>query len=368
MSKVVGLAKEIKQGEFRVALSPSGVAELIKNNINCIVETGAGFGVGYSDSDYEKVGAKIVSRKELFEKSEVLVKVKELQSEEIEMLQPDQILFAYLHLAGDKIQTEGLLKKKITGIAWETITADDGSLPLLQPMSDIAGKLAVQHGAYYLTKVGGSAGILLSGIAGVKRGKVLIIGGGIVGMNSAKMAIGLGAEVVIADKSLKKLNYLETIFGDRVSYIYATDEGIKKELPTSDLIIGAALIPGAKAPIVVNREMLKLIRPGSVMVDVAIDQGGCFETSKITSHKEPTFEIDGVIHYCVPNMPGLVARTASAALNVTILPYTIKLAKFGLDALKNDKHFAKGLNVYDGKITYKAVAESLNMPFDEINY
>jgi len=356
---LIGLAKEIKLGEFRVALSPVGVQELIKAGSNVIVETGAGHGVGYDDMDYASVGGHIVNRMDLFNDSDIIVKVKEPQQSEIELLSENQIVFSYLHLAPDKKQADGLLSKKIIGIAFETVTDSDGGLPLLASMSQVAGRLAIQQGMYFLTRPQGGSGVLLSGVPGTDVGKVLIIGGGTVGTSAAMIAHGLRANVVILDQSMKRLRQLEHIFGSGLTLLHATSGNIEKHIANSDLVIGAVLLAGAIAPKVVTKKMLRTMKSGSVIVDVSIDQGGCFETSRATTHNDPVYSLDGITHYCVANMPSAVSRTSSAALEASILPYLLKLAKDPIKAMIDDVHLRNGLNVYQGKVTHKAVAESL---------
>ncbi len=361
---LVGVAKEIKHSEYRVAISPAGVAEFIHNGHKVCVEKGAGEGIGISDADYTKAGATVVTRKKLFSDCEMIVKVKELQESEYEIMQEGQILFSYLHLAPDLPQTKALLKSKVTGIAFETVTAKDGSLPLLSPMSEVAGKLAVQQGAYFLTKAQGGSGVLLGGVPGTKKGNVLIIGGGVVGINAAKIAVGMGANVTLLDRSLPRLRYLEEVFGGRITVAYSTQDLIASEIVDADLVVGAVLIPGDKAPKVITKKMLKTMKQGSVLVDVAIDQGGCFETSKATFHTDPVFEVDGIIHYCVSNMPGGVAKTSSKALEAAILPYAITIANKGIvKAAKDDVHILNGLNTFDGNIVYKAIADGFKMKY-----
>lgn len=361
---LVGLAKEVKCSEYRVALSPSGVTEIVHHGHKVYVEKGAGSGIGISDLEYSNAGAIIVTKKKLFSDCEMIVKVKELQESEYDIMHEGQILFSYLHLAPDLKQTKALLKSKVTGMAFETITSKDGSLPLLSPMSEVAGKLAIQQGAYFLTKAQGGSGILLGGVPGTKKGNVLIIGGGTVGLNAAKVAIGMGANVILLDKSLPRLRYIEEIFDGRITVAYSTKDIIEDEIKNSDLVIGAVLIPGDKAPKVITKKMLKTMKPGSVLVDVAIDQGGCFETSKPTSHIEPTFEVDDIIHYCVSNMPSGVAKTSSKALESAILPYVLTIADKGIiKAIEDDVNILNGLNTFNGNITYKAVADALKMKY-----
>jgi alanine dehydrogenase len=363
MTIVIGLAKEIKSGESRVALSPIGVDDLIHKGFSVNVEQGAGEKIGYSDDSYQNVGAKILTREKLFSDSEMIVKVKEPQASEIELLKQGQIVFSYLHLASDKPQTEGLLKQKVTGIAFETVTSNGDGLPLLTPMSEIAGTLAIQQGAYSLGKPFGGSGILLGGVAGSRKGKVFVLGGGVVGMRSIAIALGMGAEVTVADISLKRLRYIEEIFGNRVNLLISNRQNIIASLREADLVVGGVLIPGAAAPKLVTKDMLKEMKAGSVIVDVAIDQGGCFETSHATTHADPVFTVDRIQHYCVANMPGAVSKTASMALEAAILPYVAKIAKNPIDAIKNDIHIKNGVNVYNGKLVNKPVSEALGIEY-----
>jgi alanine dehydrogenase len=362
----VGVAKEIKSGESRVALSPSGVAELVKQGNTVLVEVGAGERIGFLDSTYKAAGAVVVSRSDLFAQADMIVKVKEPQESEIAMLREGQIMFSYLHLAPDAKQTTGLLEKKVIGIAFETITSPSGfGLPLLAPMSQVAGRLAVQHASYFLNKTHGGNGILLGGVPGTPRGQITIIGGGVAGTYAASMAIGFGANVVILDKYVNRLYQLKDIFGDKVTLIAATDASIEKYVCESDVVIGAALVPGALAPKLVTKNMVKSMQKGSVLVDISIDQGGCFETSHATTHADPVFEVDGVIHYCVANMPGAVPKTSSAALEAAILQYVLKIANDPIVALRSDKNIRDGLNVYCGKVTCSGVASALNYKYHD---
>jgi len=363
---LIGLAKEIKKSEYRVALSQIGVGELVKAGNVVIVEKDAGVSIGISNLEYEKVGAKVVTRKKLFDTAEMVVKVKELQTEEYDLLGDGQILFSYLHLAPDLLQTKALLKNKVTGVAFETVTAKDGSLPLLTPMSEVAGKMAIQQGAYFLTKAQGGSGVLLGGVPGTTKGNVLIIGGGIVGTNAAKIAIGMGANVTLVDTWLPRLRYLEDVFQGRLTVAYSTSSLIEEEIKTADIVVGAVLIPGDKAPKVINRKMLKTMKLGSVLVDVAIDQGGCFETSKPTFHTDPTYIVDGIVHYCVSNIPGGVAQTSSRALEAAILPYVKTIALKGINqAAKDDVGILHGINTMAGKITFKAIADGFEMKYTD---
>jgi alanine dehydrogenase len=367
MSVVIGLVKEIKSGESRVALSPIGVDDLVHKGFKVNVEQGAGERIGYSDEAYKNAGATILNREKLFSESEMLVKVKEPQKSEIDLLNKGQIVFSYLHLASDKPQTEGLLAKKVTGIAFETITSNGEGLPLLTPMSEIAGTLAVQQGAYFLCKPFGGSGVLLGGVAGSRKGKVFVLGGGVVGMRSIAAALGMGAEVTVADISMKRLRYIEEIFGNRVNLLISNRENIRNSLREADLTVGGVLIPGAAAPKLVTEDMLKEMKAGSVMVDVAIDQGGCFETSHATTHADPVFTVHGIQHYCVANMPGAVSKTASMALEAAILPFCAKIAKNPMEAIKNDIHIKNGVNVFDGKLVNKPVSEALNIGYSNFD-
>jgi alanine dehydrogenase len=356
----VGVPKEIKNNEFRVGLTPASVREYRAHGHDVLVETGAGAGIKASDRDYEAAGAKIApDAATVFEKSQMIVKVKEPQPTEYARLREGQILYTYLHLAPDPEQTRGLLKSGVTGVAYETVTDEFGGLPLLAPMSEVAGRLAIQAAAYALTAPQGGRGLLMGGVPGVLPAKVLVIGGGVVGTHSAKMALGLGCDVVILDKNLRRLSYLDDIFGGRAKTRYSTYEALDEETDAADVVVGAVLIPGASAPKLVKREMLGGMKRGAVLVDVSIDQGGCFETSRPTTHADPTYAVDGVVHYCVANMPGAVPLTSSHALNNATLAYGLALADHGLKALKANPHLRNGLNVHRGKITHQAVAAAL---------
>jgi len=362
---LIGVPKEIKVQEYRVGLVPAGVRELVHNGHKVLVETNAGAGIGFGDAAYKAAGASIAKNAaEVFRKAEMIVKVKEPQPVECKMLRKGQVLFTYLHLAPDPEQTEGLIKSGSTAIAYETVTNDRGGLPLLAPMSEVAGRMSIQVGAFYLQKEPGGSGVLLGGVPGVLPGKVLVIGGGVSGTHAAQMAAGMGADVTILDRSLERLRQLEDIFGGRVKTAYSTVDSIERHVADSDLVIGAVLVPGAAAPKLVTRKMLKKMRKGSVLVDIAIDQGGCFETSKATTHSDPTFVVDGIVHYCVANMPGGVARTSTFALNNATLPFTVALANKGYKkALAADRHLLNGLNIHEGKVTYKAVADALKLKY-----
>jgi len=361
----IGVPKEIKKMENRVGLVPASVRELVHHGHKVLVETGAGAGIGIDDAAYKRAGAKIApDAATVFEKADMIVKVKEPQAVECRMLRPGQVLFTYLHLAADKDQTLGLTKSGCIGIAYETVTDARGGLPLLAPMSEVAGRMAVQVGAHCLEKAQGGSGVLLGGVPGVPAAKVTIIGGGVVGTNAARMAMGLEAAVTVIDKSIHRLYELDLQFGAKLNTRYSTVDAIEELVTSSDLVIGAVLVPGAAAPRLVTRAMLKLMRPGSVVVDVAIDQGGCFETSHATTHDKPTYVVDGVVHYCVANMPGGVARTSAFALNNATLPFVLALANKGYrKALADDAHLRRGLNIHTGKVTYQAVAEALKMRY-----
>ncbi|MGY6709103.1 MAG: alanine dehydrogenase [Rhizobiaceae bacterium] len=362
----VGCPREIKNHEYRVGLTPGAVREYVAHGHEVLIESGAGLGIGADDNAYRAVGAKIAPHaEEVFAKADMIVKVKEPQPSEWVQLREGQLLYTYLHLAPDPDQTEGLLASGVTAIAYETITDPRGGLPLLAPMSEVAGRLAIQAGATALQKANGGRGVLLGGVPGVLPAKVAVIGGGVVGLNAAKMAVGLGADVTIIDRSIPRLRELDDIFNGRIHTRYSTVEAIEEECFAADMIVGAVLIPGAAAPKLVSREMLSGMKPGTVMVDVAIDQGGCFETSHATTHAEPTYEIDGIIHYCVANMPGAVPVTSAAALNNATLHYGLQLADRGMKALMDDQHLRNGLNVHKGRVTNAAVAEALGYEMAE---
>ena len=362
----IGVPKEIKNHEYRVGLTPPSVAELVAAGHELIVETGAGLGIDFEDQDYVAAGARIVADADaVFDQAEMIVKVKEPQPVEIARLKPHHLLFTYLHLAADKPQAEGLMKSGATCIAYETVTSPRGGLPLLKPMSEVAGRMSVQVGAHYLEKEQGGRGVLLGGVPGVAPAKVAILGGGIAGVNAAQMAVGMRADVTIYDISNDRLAELDMFFSSQIKTAYASKAAIAAAVKSASLVIGAVLIPGAAAPKLVTRDMLKTMKRGSVLVDIAIDQGGCFETSHATTHDDPVFEVDGVIHYCVANMPGAVARTSAFALNNATLPFVLRLANLGAEAaMKADKHLANGLNVSGGKIRHAAVAEALDLPLN----
>ncbi|AFZ35471.1 alanine dehydrogenase [Stanieria cyanosphaera PCC 7437] len=353
----IGVPKETKDQEFRVGLTPSSVKLLTQNNHVVFVETGAGMGAGFSDRDYLAAGAKIVDSAAIAWDRELVVKVKEPLKNEYQYIQAGQLLFTYLHLAADRALTECLVKSGVTAIAYETVEFDDGRLPLLTPMSIIAGRLSVQFGARYLEKQQGGRGVLLGGIPGVRPGRVVILGGGVVGTEAAKIAVGMGARVQIIDINVERLAYLETLFGSRVELLYSSPAQIEAVVPEADLLIGAVLVVGKKAPILVNRNLVKQMYPGSVIVDVAVDQGGCVETLRPTSHTNPIYIEEEVVHFAVPNMPGAVPWTSTQALNNSTLPYVLKLANFGLNALSKDAALAKGLNIKNYQIIHPAVQE-----------
>jgi alanine dehydrogenase len=358
----VGCTKEIKNHEYRVGLTPGSVREYVANGHEVWIEKGAGLGIGADDGAYQAAGAKVIATAaEIFAKCDMIVKVKEPQPVEWAQLREGQLLYTYLHLAPDPEQTKGLLASGVTAIAYETVTDNYGGLPLLAPMSEVAGRLAIQAGATCLQKANGGNGVLLGGVPGVLPGKVTILGGGVVGINSAKMAAGLGADVTIIDRSLPRLRQLDDIFNGRVHTRFSSINAIEEEVFSADIVVGAVLIPGAAAPKLVTREMLGGMKKGSVLVDVAIDQGGCFETSHATTHADPTYVVEGVIHYCVANMPGAVPVTSAHALNNATLMHGIALANRGLGAIAEDKHLRNGLNVHRGRITNKAVADALGL-------
>ena len=357
---LVGVPKEIKVREARVGLVPNSVAELTGRGHKVLVETNAGAGIGAGDDAYRAAGAEIApDAKTVFDRAEMIVKVKEPQPGEWVQLSADQILFTYLHLAADPAQTRGLMESGCTAIAYETITDDQGGLPLLAPMSEVAGRLAVIEGAANLKANAGGRGLLISGVPGTSPADVVVVGGGVVGVNAAKMAVGLGACVTVLDRSVPRLRYLSDIFGNSITTRYSSRAILEEVCRNADMVIGAVLIPGASAPKLISKAFLSEMKPGSVLVDVAIDQGGCFETSKATTHDDPTYIVDNVVHYCVANMPGSVPLTSSEALNNATLPHVLALADRGLSALDQDPHLMDGLNVRDGKITYQAVIDAL---------
>ncbi|WP_157217266.1 alanine dehydrogenase [Flavisphingomonas formosensis] len=362
----IGVPKEIKNHEYRVGLTPASVAELSAAGHELIVETRAGMGIDFEDSDYVEAGARIVANPaEVFGAADMIVKVKEPQPSEIALLQPRHVLFTYLHLAADKPQALGLMQSGATCIAYETVTSRGGSLPLLKPMSEVAGRMSIQVGAHYLEKEQGGRGVLLGGVPGVAPARVAILGGGVAGVNAAQMAVGMRADVTIYDINNDRLAELDMFFSSQIKTAYASKAAIAAAVAKAHLVIGAVLVPGAAAPKLVTREMLKTMKRGSVLVDIAIDQGGCFETSHPTTHDDPVFVEEGVIHYCVANMPGAVARTSAFALNNATLPFALALANKGAEAaMAADPHLAAGLNVSAGKIRHQAVAEALDLRFE----
>lgn len=361
----VGIPKEIKIHEYRVGLTPSAVADVTAAGHQVFVETGAGAGIDFTDEEYIRAGAKVVATpEEVFALSDLIVKVKEPQLHECAWLRPNHTLFTYLHLAADKPQAEALMQSGATSIAYETVTDRNGRLPLLRPMSEVAGRMAAQVGAHYLEKEPGGRGVLLGGVPGVAPAKVAVLGGGVSGFNAALIAAGMRADVTIFDISLDRLAELDAFFGGQVKTAYASRSAIADAVAQSHLVVGAVLVPGAAAPKIVSREMVRSMKRGSVVVDIAIDQGGCFETSKATTHADPVFTVDGVIHYCVANMPGAVARTSTMALNSATLPFVLQLANQGtIEALRANPHLANGLNVAEGHIAYEAVAKDLDLTY-----
>jgi alanine dehydrogenase len=359
----VGVPKEIKAHEYRVGMTPAGVRELVQLGHHVLVEHDAGAGIGFGDDAYNAAGATVLDTAgQVFAAAQMIVKVKEPQPAEIALLRHGQLLFTYLHLAADKRQTQGLLQSGATCVAYETVTDRAGALPLLAPMSEVAGRMAVQVGAHCLEREQGGAGILLGGVPGVAPAKVVVLGGGVSGTNAARMAVGLEASVTIIDKSLPRLKELDLQFGPRATTLFATTEAIEHAVLAADLVIGAVLVPGAAAPKLVTRAMVQQMRPGSVLVDIAIDQGGCFETSRPTTHSNPTYLQHGVVHYCVTNMPGAVARTSTFALTNATLPFVLALAGKGWrQAMLDDPHLAEGLNIHDGQVTHIAVAQALGL-------
>ena len=365
---IVGVPKEIKNNENRVGMTPSNVYELVKRGHTVYVQHTAGEGSGFSDEEYEKVGAKILPTiADVYSIAEMIVKVKEPIEPEYDLIKEGQLLFTYFHFASDPELTEAMLKRKAICLAYETVRLADGSLPLLVPMSEVAGRMSIQEGARFLEKPQGGKGILLGGVPGVRPAKVLILGAGVVGTNAAIMAAGLGADVTIMDINLKRLRHLSEVLPKNVHTLYSSEHNIRQELPTTDLVIGSVLIPGDKTPHLITRDMIKLLRKGSVMVDVAIDQGGCFETSHATTHSDPVYEVDGIVHYAVANIPGAVPYTSTLALTNATAPYTIRLAEKGWKkACEEDPALAQGLNMVEGKVTFKAVADLYNLPFEKV--
>ena len=361
---LIGCPKEIKNQEYRVGITPSAAEEAISRGHKVIIETNAGLGAGFNDSDYTAIGAGIVdTAEEVFATAEMVVKVKEPQAVERAQLRENQILYTYLHLAPDPEQTHDLLNSGVTAIAYETVTDDNGGLPLLAPMSEVAGRLAPQVGSWTLQKANGGRGVLMGGVPGVAPAKVVVIGGGVVGTHAAKIAAGMGADVTVLDRSIPRLRYLDDVFGRTFKNQYATSGATSQLITEADMVIGAVLIPGAAAPKLISRAQLSTMKPGAVLVDVAIDQGGCFETSKETTHDDPIYNVDGIMHYCVANMPGAVARTSTIALGNATLPHMLNIADKGWKAACGaDQNLMNGLNTHAGKLTYAAVGEALNLP------
>ncbi len=361
----VGCPKEIKVHEYRVGLTPESAAELVRAGHEVLLETRAGEGIGAPDGVYEKVGVKILANADaVFAEAEMIVKVKEPQAVEIARLKPKHTLFTYLHLAPDPEQAEGLMKSGATCIAYETVTDAAGRLPLLKPMSEVAGRMSIQVGAHFLEKANGGRGVLMGGVPGVRPADVVILGAGVAGYNAAQIAVGMRARVTVFDKNPARLEELDREFNGRLETVYSTRAAVEEAVKEADVVVGAVLVAGAAAPKLITRPMLKTMRPGSVLVDISIDQGGCFETSHATTHSDPVFTVDGVIHYCVANMPGAVARTSAFALNNATLPFALALANKGYkQALKDDAHLAAGLNVHDGAIAHEAVAKDLGKPY-----
>ncbi len=362
---LIGVPKEIKNHEYRIGLTPAGVTELVDHGHEVMIEAGGGAAIGFADEQYRAAGAELVATAgEIFERAELVVKVKEPQPEECRQLKRGQALFTYLHLAPDPEQTKLLVASGATCIAYETVTGPYNSLPLLAPMSEVAGRMSVQAGCHSLEKAQGGNGTLLGGVPGVEPARVLVIGGGVVGTNAARMAMGLGADVTILDRNVERLKELDEFYGGRLKTVYSTREAIERLAVEADLVIGAVLIPGAAAPKLISRELVSRMKPGAVLVDVAIDQGGCFETSRPTTHDAPTYVVDDVVHYCVANMPGAVARTATQALTNATLPYVAQLANKGVvEALLGNEHLLRGLNVHEGMVTFDAVAEALGYEY-----
>jgi alanine dehydrogenase len=367
---LIGVPKEVKTHEYRVGLVPGSVRELVHHGHKVVVESGAGAAIGFDDRDYEAAGAGILARApDVFAVAELIVKVKEPQPEEIRALREDQLLFTYLHLAADPAQTQGLMRSGVIAVGYETVTDSRGGLPLLAPMSEVAGRMAIQVGAHCLEKEQGGTGILLGGVPGVASAKVVILGGGVAGTNAARMAMGVEAHVTVIDKSLPRLYELDMQFGSQLHTLFSTVDNVEREVAAADLVIGAVLVPGSAAPKLVSRELVRAMRPGSVIVDISIDQGGCFETSRPTTHADPTYVEEGVVHYCVTNMPGAVARTSAVALNNATLPFVEAIADKGWHrALGDDPHLRNGLNICRGRVTHPAVARDLGLalsPVDE---
>jgi alanine dehydrogenase len=367
---LIGIPKEVKKEEYRVGIVPAGVKTLVDAGHRVLIQKKAGDGSGISDEDYIRAGAEMrESNKDIWDEAEMIMKVKEPQPQEYGFMHEDQIIFTFFHLAPERKLTKALLERRVIGVAYETIELDDGTLPLLTPMSEIAGRMAVHVGAYFLHKENNGRGVLLGGVPGVEPTNVVILGGGVVGTNAAKIALGMGADVTVLDINLNRLRYLDDIFFGRIKTLMSNIQNIEEAVTRADLLIGGILIPGAKTPHVVTKTMVSTMRRGSVIVDVSVDQGGCIETTRATSHDNPTYEVDGVIHYCVSNMPGAVARTSTFALTNTTFPYCLKMVTMGYrEAMRSDKALMRGLNTYDGKVTYKPVAEAVNMEYLKVEF
>ncbi len=367
---LIGIPKEVKKGEYRVGIVPAGVKTLVDARHRVLIEKKAGEGSGISDDEYIRAGAEVrESKKDIWDEAEMIMKVKEPLPAEYDLMHEGQIIFTYFHLAPEMKLTLALLERKVIGIAYETIELDDGTLPLLTPMSEIAGRMAVHVGAYFLQKEHNGRGVLLGGVPGVEPANVIILGGGVVGTNAAKIALGMGANVTVLDIDLNRLRYLDDIFFGRMRTLMSNSENVGEAVAAADLLIGGILIHGARTPHLVTRDMVSSMRKGTVIVDVAVDQGGCVETTRPTFHDNPIFEVDGIIHYCVANMPGAVARTSTFALTNTTFPYCLKMANRGYrEAMKSDKALMRGLNTYDGKVTYKPVAEALNLEYLPVEF
>ena len=367
---LIGIPKETKKEEYRVGIVPAGVKTLVDAGHRVFVEKKAGEGSGISDEDYIRAGADVrESKEDIWHEAEMIMKVKEPLPPEYDLMHKGQIIFTYFHLAPERKLTGALLERKVTGIAYETIELDDGTLPLLTPMSEIAGRMAVHVGAYFLQKEHNGRGVLLGGVPGVEPGNVVILGGGVVGTNAAKIAVGMGANVTVLDIDLNRLRYLDDIYFGRIRTLMSNIQNVGEAVVKADLLIGGILIHGARTPHIVTRDMVSSMKKGAVIVDVAVDQGGCVETTRPTFHDDPTYEVDGVIHYCVANMPGAVARTSTFALTNTTFPYCLKMANMGYrEAMRSDKALMRGLNIHDGKVTYKPVADALNMEYREVEF
>ncbi len=367
---LIGIPKEVKKEEYRVGIVPAGVKTLVDAGHRVLIEEKAGGGSGISDEDYIRAGAEIKDfHKDIWDEAEMIMKVKEPLPREYDLMHEDQIIFTFFHLAPERKLTEALLEHRVIAVAYETIELEDGTLPLLTPMSEIAGRMAVHVGAYFLQKEHNGRGVLLGGVPGVEPTNVVILGGGVVGTNAAKIAIGMGADVTVLDINLNRLRYLDDIFFGRIKSLMSNIQNIEEAVTKADLLIGGILIPGARTPHVVTKTMVSSMRRGSVIVDVSVDQGGCIETTRPTSHDNPTYEVDGVIHYCVANMPGAVARTSTFALTNTTFPYCLKMVNLGYrEAMRSDRALMRGLNTYDGKVTFKPVAEALNMEYLKVEF